>query len=227
MYLRNFLKLIIFSFLLLSYTSFGQSCYCKDNKELSSIINCEKYYFSNGNSINWTYDCNGSYLIFENTIVQKKLFELETPLVELTGRLGYSNWEEFGNFFIIENRLISGCCDPEEYILFDKNSGNEIKKLGSLLYHTIVYNIYLEAYSEKQISILIFDKRKSIYKTYPLTNVDLIYKSLENSNFLFLENLFTVKEIESNDFLIEIDIYDSSKRKSDLLKIKIPINKNV
>lgn len=227
MYLRNFLKLIIFSFLLLSYTSFGQSCYCKDNKELSSIINCEKYYFSNGNSINWTYDCNGSYLIFENTIVQKKLFELETPLIELTGRLGYSNWEEFDNFFIIENRLISGCCDPEEYILFDKNSGNEIKKLGNLLYHTIVYNIYLEAYSEKQISILIFDKRKSIYKTYPLTNVDLIYKSLENSNFLFLENLFTVKETESNDFLIEIDIYDSSKRKSDLLKIKIPINKNV
>jgi len=227
MYLRNFLKLKIFLFLLLSYTSYGQNCYCNDNKELSSIINCEKYYFSNGSSINWTFDCNGSYLIFENKEGRENLFELEPSLIELTGRLGYSNWEEFDDFFIIENRLISGCCVPEEYILFNKNSGNEIKKLGSLLYHTNVYNIYLESYSENQISILIFDKKKSIYKTHPLSNVDLIYKSLENSNFLFLENLFNVKEIKSNEFIIEIDIYDLSKRKSDLLKIKIPINKNV
>lgn len=221
MHLRDFLKLKIFSFLFLSYTSYGQSCYCKNNKELSSIINCEKYYFSNGNSINWTYDCNGSYLIFENKEGSKILFDLEKELIDFTGRLGYSNWEEFDNFFIIENRLISGCCDPEEYILFDKKSGKELKKLGGLLYHTPTYNIYLKSYSEKQISILVFDKKKSIYITYPLSNVDLIYKSLENSTFLFLENLFTVKEVKSNEFIIEIDIYDSNKRKSDLLKIKI------
>ena len=169
----------------------------------------------------WTYDCNGSYLIFENKEGSKILFDLEKELIDFTGRLGYSNWEEFDNFFIIENRLISGCCDPEEYILFDKNSGKELKKLGSLLYYTPTYNIYLKSYSEKQISILVFDKKKSIYKAYPLSNVDLIYESLENSTFLFLENLFTIKEIKSNEFIIEIDIYDSNKRKSDLLKIKI------
>ncbi|UUV20423.1 hypothetical protein [Paenimyroides aestuarii] len=225
MCLRNFLKLKIFSFLLLSYASYGQSCYCKDKEELSTIINCEKYYFSNGNSINWTYDCNGSYLIFEDREASKILFELESSLIELTGRLGYSSWEEFDDFFIIENRLISGCCDPEEYILFDKNSGKKIKEFGSLLYHTSVYNIYLESYSQKQISILMFNKEKSIYKAYSLSDVDLIYKSLENSKFLFLENLFNVKEIKSNEFIIEIDIYDSNKRKCDV--IKIPINKNV
>src|SRR5690606_5029073 len=119
--------------------------------------------------------------------------------------------------------VISGCCDPEEYILFDKINGNKIINFGSLLYETEFYNIYLTSHIENEISVLIFDKLDSQYKIHSLQNVNQIYKSLENSNFLFLESLFNVKEIKLDEVIIEITIYDSNKIKSDLLRVKIPL----
>lgn len=207
----------------ISILSYGQNCNCITFPELKNIISCKPYLFDNGNLIKWNYNCSGSQLIFENNSGQKVLFELKAPLIELTGKLGYSNWEEYDNFFIIENRLVSGCCDPEEYILFDKNTGNEIKNLGNLLYNNSIYNVYLDFFLENKISVIIFDKTKSTYKSYPLSNVDLIYKSLENTTFLFAENLFSIKETKPNEVIIEITIYNSNKENTDLLQVKIPL----
>lgn len=81
--------------------------------------------------------------------------------MDFTGRLGYSNWKEYNTTFLIESRPVSGCCDPSDFILFNKNSGNIVKELGTYLYQ------YNEKEGEKFIITLIdFD---TIYVTDLLT----------------------------------------------------------
>lgn len=220
MCLRNFLKFKIFSFLFLSYTSYGQSCYCKDNKELSSIINCEKYYFSNGNSINWTYDCNGSYLIFENKVGSKILFDLEKELIDFTGRLGYTYWQEFKDYFIITNKLSSGS-QPAEYILFDKNSGKKIKELGNELIQNEDYIFFVNFYGDDFYMIL-FDKNLNQLKQQKLP-AEIINKSVENSNPLYLIEIFDSSML--NDEKIVLELKNSKENnKEENLKLEFSID---
>lgn len=219
MCLRNFLKFKIFSFLFLSYTSYGQSCYCKDNKELSSIINCEKYYFSNGNSINWTYDCNGSYLIFENKEGSKILFDLEKELIELTGRLGYTYWQEFKDYFIITNKLSSGS-QPAEYILFDKNSGKKIKELGNELIQNENYIVFVNFYGDDFYMIL-FDKNLNQLKQQKLPT-EIITKSVDNLNPLYLIEIFDNIKLDNESITLEVQNYRSDLKEN--IKLKFSIN---
>jgi len=219
MCLRNFLKFKIFSFLFLSYTSYGQSCYCKDNKELSSIINCEKYYFSNGNSINWTYDCNGSYLIFENKVGSKILFDLEKELIDFTGRLGYTYWQEFKDYFIITNKLSSGS-QPAEYILFDKNSGKKIKELGNELIQNEDYIVFVNFYGDDFYMIL-FDKNLNQLKQQKLP-AEIINKSVENSNPLYLIEIFDNIKLDNESITLEVKNYRSDLKEN--IKLKFSIN---
>jgi len=219
MCLRNFLKFKIFSFLFLSYTSYGQSCHCKDNKELSSIINCEKYYFSNGNSINWTYDCNGSYLIFENKEGSKILFDLEKELIELTGRLGYTYWQEFKNYFIITNKLSSGS-QPAEYILFDKNLGKKIKELGNELIQNENYIVFVNFYGDDFYMIL-FDKNLNQLKQQKLPT-EIITKSVDNLNPLYLIEIFDNIKLDNESITLEVKNYRSDLKEN--IKLKFSIN---
>ena len=220
MCLRNFLKLKIFSFIFLSYTSYGQSCYCKDKKELSSIINCEKYYFSNGNSINWTYDCNGSYLIFENKEGSKILFDLEKELIELTGRLGYTYWQEFKNYFMITNKPSSGS-QPAEYILFDKNSGEKIKYLGNELIQNEDYVVFVNFYGD-DFYIILFDKNSNQLKQQKLP-AEIIDKSVENSNPLHLIEIFDRPIL--NDEKIVLELKNSKENnKEENIKLEFSID---
>ncbi|MCD9855667.1 hypothetical protein LUD75_13170 [Epilithonimonas sp. JDS] len=188
--------------LLFSLHIYSQNCNCESKPELKEIISCKKEKFSNGTTLSWQFDCNSYRLIFQNGKSKKTIFELESDLMDFTGRLGYSNWKEYDSTFLIENRPVSGCCDPSEYILFDKNSGSIIKKLGTSLYQT----------SEKDKSqfIVTLKDLNTILITNLVTNKISTIKlppgrlesSLEKSQSLFAENLFDQPIITDN--LIEI-----------------------
>lgn len=195
-------------FLLCLYSTIGysQNCNCDKNELLQSIINCDAYIFDNGNSLKWNYDCNASYLIFENKEGSKILFELEAPLLELTGRLGYTYWEEFDKYFLITNRLVSGS-QPAEYILFDKDTGNEVKQLGYQLGESKEMIYFLDFSNEDQLQIIAFDKKTSDYKFIDLPN-EIIENSMRNSNYIWLIQLFKTKNIETEEPILMIEIHN-------------------
>src|SRR5690606_26363172 len=195
-------------FLLCLYSTIGysQNCNCDKNELLQSIINCDAYIFDNGNSLKWNYDCNASYLIFENKEGSKILFELEAPLLELTGRLGYTYWEEFDKYFLITNRLVSGS-QPAEYILFDKDTGNEVKQLGYQLGESKEMIYFLDFSNEDQLQIIAFDKKTSDYKFIDLPN-EIIENSMRNSNYTWLIQLFKTKNIETEEPILMIEIHN-------------------
>lgn len=213
-----------FIFILFNTLSYAQDCNCNSSPILKQIINCEPYIFSNGNQLKWNYDCNGSYLIFSNKTNPTTLFELEASLIELTGRLGYSSWKEYVNSFIIENRLISGCCDPSEYFLFDKISGKLIKNLGSELRENEKHIFYLY-YNENLNSYFlnIFNKENDTFIEKTLPN-KIISKSMKKAPFLFVNYLLEIEPIDSNQIFLNIKIYKQKNEKPDISKIKFSIN---
>jgi len=101
----------------------GQQCGCSKNAGLKNLISCKPTQFQNGAKIFWEYDCNTSLITFQNGNIKKKIFKLEKNFLELSGRLGYRNWKEYKKAFLIENSVVSGCCQPGEYILYDKKNG--------------------------------------------------------------------------------------------------------
>ena len=54
--------------------------------------------------------------------------------LHLTGRLGFNYATEYKNHFLMQYNVISGCCTPPDFYLFDKNTGQQTKVLGRLIY---------------------------------------------------------------------------------------------
>jgi|GEM_PF-6247653 len=52
------------------------------------MISYKQKKFLNGAKLSWQFDCSSSRLIFRNGKVKKIIFELESDLMPLTGRLG-------------------------------------------------------------------------------------------------------------------------------------------
>jgi hypothetical protein len=128
--------LILLSFYF-SIAAYGQMCSCKDAPELKNIISCKKVLFSNGSKLYRQFNCDSSWLTFESRTGRKTLlYSLEAPLIELTERLGYQYVKENKHSFLIINRVISGCCTPPEFLLYNKNSGTLLENIGSLIYYS-------------------------------------------------------------------------------------------
>jgi hypothetical protein len=121
----------------LTIATYGQKCSCKNTPDLKEVISCKKVLFNNGAKLYRQFTCDSSWLTFENKIGRTiVLYSLEAPLVELTERLGYQYIMENKQSFLIMNRLISGCCTPPEFLLFSKNNGKLLEKLGYLIYYS-------------------------------------------------------------------------------------------
>ena len=107
---------LIITFSIISQFCFGQNCNCKTRPELKEIISCEKTFFKNGAKIYRQYSCDSSWVVFESKSKKKKiLFSIDDKqLIEYTGKLGFAEWFEYKNSFLVEYHTISGCCDPYE-----------------------------------------------------------------------------------------------------------------
>lgn len=116
---------------------FGQNCNCETNTLLSEIISCDTVKFDNKASLYWSFNCDSSWLTFESPAHKKEIiFSLGDGLQDMTGRLGYIYAQEYKNTFLIQNNVISGCCSPSDYYLFDKETGELKAGLGRLIFYS-------------------------------------------------------------------------------------------
>ncbi|WP_157510455.1 hypothetical protein [Flavobacterium frigidarium] len=215
---------------IISQLCLGQNCICITRPELNEIISCEKTIFKNGAKIYREFNCDSSWVIFESESKKKKiLFSLDKDLIELTGRLGFANWIEYKNSFIVEYHNVSGCCDPYEFKLFDKTSGKKIAELGREIYHSE---------NQKYPYFVTIDNKNSNFLSFLNLNTNKIFKinlpngkienTLKITNGIFSETLFDEGQIINGVFEIKYKYMENGKDKKWLFgKITVDLKKYV
>ncbi|MES2864463.1 MAG: hypothetical protein V4666_10120 [Bacteroidota bacterium] len=161
-------------------TTHSKNCNCDENHDLKDYISCEETVFSNGAKIYRQFNCDSSWLVFENKKIKKSIFSLDKDLIELTGRLGYVEWDEYKNSILVETKVISGCCQPYEYDLIDKENGSLIKKLGKDIYISQSNSnpIFASLDTQKpKINFYNLSTRKSASIDFNFNKIDVVIKS--------------------------------------------------
>ena len=184
--------------LLIWTTSFGQNCFCDKDTTLSKIVNCDTIKLDNRAKLYWSFNCDSSWLTFESPKHLKNII-FSLGLVTYTGRLGYSYAQEYKNRFLIQNRVISGCCTPSDFYLFDKTTGQLKKKLGILIFYSqdnklpFVISISNSSYDttltidDNSLSVYNIDKNKTYYVKLPKGEVE---RAMKNTEEIHPEYLF-------------------------------------
>ncbi|WP_223847438.1 hypothetical protein [Hymenobacter montanus] len=89
----------------------------------------------------------------------------------LPGRIGLDFAVEYGRHFLLTNRVISGCCEPLEIVVFDKQTGKELKNLGPIIYYSsqarYPYVIRFEDETYSKISLLNIETNKKHSILFP------------------------------------------------------------
>ena len=202
----------------------GQSCLCGQDTILKESISCKPTIFENKAKIFWNFNCDSSWLTFESSNKKRKtIFSLSDGLVSLTTRLGYMYWTEFNKTFLITNHVVSGCCDPVDYYLYDKTSGDLIKYLGRAIYVSdnrkfpFVMSIANSNYDTisridyNSLSIYNLDSRKEFKLTIPRGDIE---KGIKNNDYLFPEDVFDTPILASDTLVLKYstDKYIKGKR---------------
>ncbi len=154
---------------------------------------------------------------------KKILFSLGDGLVNLTGRLGHIFAYEYSNSFLIQNNVISGCCSPPEFFLYDKSSGKLKKKLGRIIFYTrdrskpYIISVTNSNYDSnnsaiyESLTIYNIDQDETSYVNLPPRE---IANALEKTGQMYPEDLFT-KSIFSGDSILVTYYLKRPRNKSD------------
>lgn len=201
--------------LLISSNLFSQNCSCEKDKFLNEIINCDTTRFDNGSILYWSFNCDSSWLTFERpNKIKKILFSLD-DFKQYTGRLGFTFAKEYKNKFLIQNNVISGCCTPPEYYLFDKSTGNVTDSLGNILYFSeikyfpiIISIVKKHSTSTKHVDYNAFriyniDNKKIYFLALPKGE---LYTALKYSGKVYPELLFDEPILISNKLYLKYAI---------------------
>lgn len=204
------MKYLFILILFYSFSAYGQQCSCAQKPELKDAISCEAAQFQNKAKIYWEYNCNSSWITFQKGKEKRKIFELEKEFMELSGRLGYRSWTEYKNSFLIENSLVSGCCQPSEYILYDKNNGRKIKELGTV--------VFINDTKDQPYMITLKTTHKLLYTnlnnniSYPIKiPANNIENTLRNSEELYPEKLFENIHLKNKMLFISLKYRESKE----------------
>jgi hypothetical protein len=206
-----------------SNTLFGQDCFCEEDTLLNEYISCEPNFLDNNSKLYWNFNCDSSWLTFEtNKGFKNNIFSLGEELVSLTSRLGYVDWFEFNNSVLFTNSVISGCCEPNDYYLHDKDSGNLIKYLGKALYVSedrnipivvgVNYTTFNTNSNSDLNSLLIYNLDNNQEFTIGIQEGD-IKKGMVNNEFFHPEYVFDSAEIKEGKLIIRyfVDNYKNTK----------------
>lgn len=207
----------------------GQTCSCKTQPELNKIISCEKTVFKNDAKIYRDFTCDSSWVVFESKSNKKKIiFSLDKDLIELTGKLGFADWVEYKNSFLVEYHTISGCCDPYEYILFDKTNGKKIANIGREIFHSendkYPYFVTIDKENSSYLSFLNLETNKIFKINLPKGRID---NTLKITNEFFSETLFEEGQIKNGIFEIKYKYKKTENDKWLIGKITVNLKKYV
>lgn len=227
--MRRF-PLLIFLFL---FTKAYSQCKCDSDSDMEDRISCEVTHFSNHTKLYWQYNCDSSWLVFEKRNGKKEiLMSFEKEMMDFTERLGYNYAAEYKFTFLVQHNVISGCCDPPEFILFDKETGIYKKNLGPLIFYSedpkLPYVVYFkgrnydtpgEKADYNSLIILNIDSNKVYRKSLPK---DRISKTLEFSGDSSPELLFEEPSLQGN-ILTLLYRYKTNSSKDSWLDAKATI----
>jgi hypothetical protein len=201
---------------------------------LKHIIDCDIIKFDNNTRLYWNFDCDSSWLTFENLKHKKEiLYSLGEGLQNYTGRLGYSYAQEYKNRFLIKNRVISGCCAPMDFYLFDKSTGRLRKNLGKLIFYSqkktlpFVISLTNSSYDTAMIidynslSVYNIDNNKAYFIKLPKGEIERAMKSTEefNPEFLFDEPIIKGTTVYLTYFFDKAE--NEKKRPTKTIKIDL------
>ncbi len=146
-----------------------KDCNCEGNLQLAEYISCDETLFSNGAKIYRQFNCDSSWLVFQNKNYKKIIYSLEKQMIEYTNKLGYVEWNEFEKSILLAERLASGSSASFNYILINKDNGNVIKELGRDLYlnEERDFPIFVSIDSEQPNSIKFTDLKNNKTHIYP------------------------------------------------------------
>jgi hypothetical protein len=196
--------LLVILFLHLSITTYGQHCACKEAPDLKNLISCDVITFNNKAKLYRQFNCDSSWLTFESKSRKKvMLYSLQQPLIDLTERLGYQYVRENQKSFLIENRLVSGCCTPAEYLLFSKADGKLLKNLGRLIHRGEAgednFVLYFPDSTLNRMTLLYLDTGKQYAIDLPKNR---LATTLEKTGENYAESLFHESERKNRVFTI-------------------------
>jgi hypothetical protein len=183
----------------------SMNCNCEENPQLGDVISCDETLFSNGAKIYRQYNCDSSWVVFQNKNYKKIIYSLEKQMIEYTHKLGYVEWAEYENSILISERLASGSSAPYNYIIIDKDNGNLIKELGRDLYlnENKKNPIFVSIDAENPDSIKFIDLRNNKTYNYPFKSEKFL-KTLSFEVYEFHpEELFENASIKNGVFNVK------------------------
>lgn len=202
-------------------------CYCEKISYLKEIINCNYIHFDNKSKLYWSFNCDSSWLTFENSEQKKEiLYTFGDGTLELTGRIGFRYVDEYKTTFLIQNDVISGCCQPSEFIQFNKQTGKIEKNLGNILYYSddkklpFAISLTNSSYDDNKyqyfdgnsLTIYNLETQKEFYYPLPKGEID---KACTDYSVLYPEKIFCASELIGTklklSYDLKIDNIDSSR----------------
>lgn len=179
------------------------NCNCEENPELKDYISCEETVFSNGAKIYRQFNCDSSWLVFENKNLKKNIYSLDKELIEYTHKLGYVDWVEFKSGLLMYNKTASGGFYPMEFVLLNKNSGKIILNLGKGIFiGETLKNPYLISLDIEKPMFNVFnlDTKKSAKINFAFARID---NTMKINEALYPELLFDEGSIINGIFKIK------------------------
>ncbi len=208
-------------------TSF-KNCWCKSNTYLTEFISCDTTRFQNGAMLYRQFNCDSSWLTFENKSgIKRILYSLDKPLIELTERLGYIFEKEYKNSLLFINKKASGGGFPLDFELISKDNGQVLKEFGTIIFHSndSINNfvLFLSSDSLDILTIYSVDQNKDFNFSIPKGR---LWKTVSESSEMFPEFLFEKPIIDKNFLTLTYKyLLSYSPEKWDIDKIQIDLQK--
>jgi hypothetical protein len=176
------------------------NCSCKQNPLLKEIISCDTTYFNNGSKLYRQFNCDSSWLTFENKNKVKKIMSsMDKSLIELTERLSYQYVKEYKKTLLFENRQASGGGFPINFELINKENGEMVEELGAIIFYTDEatnnFILYLKTESLDTLTFYNMDNDKKYEFSIPKNR---LLKTIKESEIMFPEFLFEEPKTENN-----------------------------
>lgn len=199
---------------------FGQNVKCGcDTFIEESKYKCDTMYFSDGAMLYWQYDCDSTWLTFEN----KEKIILKTCEAESVfgcNRTGLNFIKEYNNYLFFIHEWISGCCVSPDLVFLSKENGQEIKRVKSeyFIWGSIDDDFALY-FSDSTYMDLVYLNQINLEETHIKFKDEEVNQSINENNINQLSDLFKDVKKEENQI-----VFKFKNREGDIEEFKFKIS---